>query len=135
MFAPVLDGVLVAWALLAGAAIAIPLRLNLAPPVAGSGLVMVRGEPGTGTSRAAGEAVAGVLTGWPLGYPRTAAVLDTASCINRHAVASAWLSGGDAPAARRGVAARGRPSCGSTGAAGGPIAHWRTDKKRRLTDA
>ncbi len=89
MFAPLLDGVLVALALLAGAAIVISLRVILAPPAAGSRLVVVRGEPGTGTSRAAWGAVAGVLAGWPLVYPRTAAVLDTASCIKWHAVASA----------------------------------------------
>jgi hypothetical protein len=105
MFAPLLDGVLVALAWLAGAAIVISLRVILAPPVAGSRLVVVRGEPGTGTSRAAWEAVAGVLAAWALVYPRTAAVLDTASCIKRHAVASAFVSGGDTPAARRGVAA------------------------------
>jgi hypothetical protein len=51
------------------------LRITLAPPVAGSRLVIVRGEPGTGTSRAAWEAVADVLAEWPLEYPRTAAVL------------------------------------------------------------
>ncbi len=65
------------------------LLVILAPPVAGSRLVVVRGEPGTGTSRAAWEAVAGVLTGWPLEFPRIAAILDVASCIKRHAVASA----------------------------------------------
>ena len=81
------------------------LRVIPEPPVAGRRLVVVRGEPGTGTSRAAGEAVAGVLAGWPLGYLRIAAVLDTAGCIKRHAVASGWLSGGDTPAARGGVAA------------------------------
>jgi hypothetical protein len=47
------------------------------------------GEPGTGSSRAAWEAVAGVLAGWPLEYPRTAAVQAAAGCIRRHAVASA----------------------------------------------
>jgi uncharacterized protein YidB (DUF937 family) len=51
------------------------LRVILAPPVAGSRLVVVRGEPGTGTSRAAWEAVADVLAEWPLEYPRTAAAL------------------------------------------------------------
>jgi hypothetical protein len=51
------------------------LRVILAPPVARSRLVVVRGEPGTGTSRAAWEAVAGVLADWPLEYPRTAAAL------------------------------------------------------------
>ena len=39
-------------------------RVILAPPVAGSRLV-VCGEPGIGTSRAAWEAVAGVLAGGP----------------------------------------------------------------------
>ena len=47
----------------------------LAPPVADSRLVVVRGEPCTGTSRAAWEAVAELLAEWPLEYPRTAAAL------------------------------------------------------------
>jgi len=51
------------------------LRVILAPPVADGRLVVVRGEPGTGTSLAAWEAVADVLAEWPLEYPRTAAVL------------------------------------------------------------
>lgn len=51
------------------------LRVILAPPVARSRLVVVRGEPGTGTTRAAWEAVTDVLAEWPLEYPRTAAVL------------------------------------------------------------
>jgi len=51
------------------------LRVQLAPPVAGSRLVMVRGEPGSGTSRSAWEAVADVLAEWPLEYPQTAAAL------------------------------------------------------------
>jgi hypothetical protein len=51
------------------------LRVILAPPVAGSRLVVVRGEPGAGTTRAAWEAVADVLAEWPLEYPRTAAAL------------------------------------------------------------
>jgi uncharacterized protein YidB (DUF937 family) len=51
------------------------LRIILAPPVADSRLVVLRGEPGTGTSRAAWEAVADVLAEWPLEYPRTADVL------------------------------------------------------------
>ena len=51
------------------------LRRILAPPVAGSRLVVLRGEPGTGTSRAAWEAVADLLADWPLEYPRTAAAL------------------------------------------------------------
>ena len=51
------------------------LQVILAPPVARSRLVVVRGEPGTGTSRAAWEAVADVLAQWPLEYPRTAAAL------------------------------------------------------------
>src|SRR6516164_3213908 len=51
------------------------LRVLLAPPVADSRLVVVRGEPGTGTSRAAWEAVAELLAEWPLEYPRTAAAL------------------------------------------------------------
>ena len=51
------------------------LRVILAPPVAGSRLVVVRGEPGTGTTRAAWEAVAELLAEWPLEYPRTAAAL------------------------------------------------------------
>jgi len=51
------------------------LRAILAPPVADSRLVVVRGEPGTGTTRAAWEAVADVLAEWPLEYPRTAAAL------------------------------------------------------------
>jgi hypothetical protein len=137
MFAPAPDAVLVALALLVGAAI-VSLRVILAPPVADSGLVVVRGEPGTGTSRAAGEAVAGVLAGWPLDDPRTAAVLDTASCINRHAVASAWLSGGDAPAARRGVA-RPWPAVMRQHQHGGRPDHGlvqrrESNAKRRLTD-
>ena len=37
--------------------------------------MVVRGEPGTGTTRAAWEAVAGELAEWPLEYPRTAAAL------------------------------------------------------------
>ena len=51
------------------------LRVILAPPVADSRLVVVRGEPGAGTTRAAWEAVAGLLAEWPLEYPRTAAAL------------------------------------------------------------
>jgi hypothetical protein len=51
------------------------LRVILAPPVARSRLVVVRGEPGTGTSRAAWEAVAELLAEWPLEYPQTAAAL------------------------------------------------------------
>ena len=51
------------------------LRVILAPPVARSRLVVVRGEPCTGTSRAAWEAVAELLAEWPLEYPRTAAAL------------------------------------------------------------
>jgi hypothetical protein len=51
------------------------LRAHLAPPVAGSRLVVVRGEPGSGTSRSAWEAVADVLAEWPLEYPGTAAAL------------------------------------------------------------
>ena len=51
------------------------LRVILAPPVADSRLVVVRGEPCTGTSRAAWEAVAELLAEWPLEYPRTAAAL------------------------------------------------------------
>ena len=51
------------------------LRVILAPPVADSRLVVVRGEPCTGTSRAAWEAVAELLSEWPLEYPRTAAAL------------------------------------------------------------
>jgi hypothetical protein len=35
------------------------------------------------------QGVAGVLAGWPPGYPRTAAMLDPVSCIKRRAVASA----------------------------------------------
>jgi hypothetical protein len=136
MCAPFLDGVLVAPALLARTAIVISLRVILAPPVAGGRLVVVRGEPGTGASRAASEAVAGVLAGCPLEFPRTAAVLDTASCIKRQAVACAWLSGGDTPAARRGVAACvARRSRGSTGSAGGPVTACYSDVTRRRTDA
>ena len=52
-----------------------PLRVILAPSVAGSRLVVVRGEPATGSTRAAWEAVADVLAEWPLEYPRTAAAL------------------------------------------------------------
>ena len=55
------------------------LRVILAPPVADGRLVVVRGEPGTGTSLAAWEAVADVLAEWPLAYPRTAAVLTARS--------------------------------------------------------
>jgi len=51
------------------------LRVILAPPVAGSRLVVVRGDPCTGTSRAAWEAVAELLAEWPLEFPRTAAAL------------------------------------------------------------
>ena len=51
------------------------LRVILAPPVARSRLAVVRGEPCTGTSRAAWEAVAELLAEWPLEYPRTAAAL------------------------------------------------------------
>jgi hypothetical protein len=36
---------------------------------------VVRGEPGTGTSRAAWKAVVDVLAQWPMEYPRTAAAL------------------------------------------------------------
>jgi hypothetical protein len=58
------------------------------------------GDTISGTCKAVASA-----GGWPLGYPRIGAVMDTASCIKRHAVASAWLSGGDTPAARGGVTA------------------------------
>jgi hypothetical protein len=135
MFTPILDGVLVAMALLVDAAIVISLRVILAPPVVGSRLVVVRGEPGTGTSRAAWEAVAGALAGWPLEFPRIAAVLDMASCIKRHAVASAWLSGGETLPLAGVWPAAGRPSRGGTGSAPGPVAACCGDVIRRRTDA
>jgi uncharacterized protein YidB (DUF937 family) len=51
------------------------LRLVLDPEVAGSRLIVVRGEACAGKSRAAYEAVAGRLGDWPLEYPLTAAAL------------------------------------------------------------
>src|SRR5712691_7065802 len=51
------------------------LRLVLDPDVAGSRLIVVRGEACAGKSRAAYEAVADRLADWPLEYPRTAAAL------------------------------------------------------------
>jgi hypothetical protein len=51
------------------------LRLVLDPEVAGSRLIVVRGEACAGKSRAAYEAVAGRLADWPLEYPPTAAAL------------------------------------------------------------
>jgi uncharacterized protein YidB (DUF937 family) len=51
------------------------LRLVLDPEVAGSRLIVVRGEACAGKSRAAYEAVAGRLADWPLEYPSTAAAL------------------------------------------------------------
>jgi hypothetical protein len=51
----------------------------------------------------------------PAGGCRPATRSATTSCIKRRAVASAWLSGGNTPAARGGVALHGRPSRGSTG--------------------
>jgi hypothetical protein len=112
------------------------LRVRPASPAADGRLVVVGGEPGTGTSRAGWEAVAGVLAGWPLEDPRTAAVPAMAGCIKRHAVASAWLSGGDTPAARPGVAAcTAGPSRGGAGTARGPVAAWCGGARRRLTDA
>src|SRR5262249_40568337 len=53
------------------------LRLIVAPPLEESRLVVVRGEPGTGTTRAAWGAGAGELAEWPLEYPRNAAALAT----------------------------------------------------------
>jgi len=51
------------------------LRAVLDPAVAGSRLVVVRGDCCTGKSRAAYEAVADRLADWPLEYPPTAAAL------------------------------------------------------------
>ncbi len=51
------------------------LRRVLDPGVAGSRLIVVRGEACAGKSRAAYEAVAGRLADWPLEYPPTAAAL------------------------------------------------------------
>ena len=51
------------------------LRRVLDPEVADSRLIVVRGVAGTGKSRAAYEAVADRLAGWPLEYPPTAAAL------------------------------------------------------------
>lgn len=51
------------------------LRLVLDPEVAGSRLIVVRGEACSGKSRAAYEAVADRLADWPLEYPPTAAAL------------------------------------------------------------
>ena len=51
------------------------LRLVLDPEVAGSRLIVVRGEACAGKSRAAYEAVAGRLADWPLEYPPTATAL------------------------------------------------------------
>jgi len=67
------------------------LRVILAPPVSGSRMVVVRGEPGTGTSRAAWEAVADVLADWPLEYPRTAAALAARLEAGIHAGTVLWL--------------------------------------------
>ena len=98
------------------------LRVIPEPPVAGRRLVVVRGEPGTGTSRAGWQGVAGVLAGWPPGYLRTAAALDAAGRIKRRAVGSAWLSGNGYLCCWRGWGRlRGRPSGGGAGPAGGPI--------------
>jgi uncharacterized protein YidB (DUF937 family) len=51
------------------------LRLVLDPEVAGSRLIVVRGDACAGKSRAAYEGVAGRLADWPLEYPPTAAAL------------------------------------------------------------
>ena len=51
------------------------LRRVLDPEVADSRLIVVRGDAGTGKSRAAYEAVAARLADWPLEYPPTAAAL------------------------------------------------------------
>ena len=51
------------------------LRRVLDPEVADSRLIVVRGDAGTGKSRAAYEAVAVRLADWPLEYPPTAAAL------------------------------------------------------------
>jgi len=51
------------------------LRTVLDPAVADSRLVVVRGDAGAGTSRAAYEAVADRLPDWPLEYPPTPAAL------------------------------------------------------------
>ena len=67
------------------------LRVILAPPVAGSRLVVVRGEPGAGTTRAAWEAVAGLLAEWPLEYPRTAAALAARLAAGIPAGTVLWL--------------------------------------------
>ncbi len=67
------------------------LRVILAPPVAGSRLLVVRGEPGTGTTRAAWEAVAELLAEWPLEYPRTAAALAARLEVGIPAGTVLWL--------------------------------------------
>jgi hypothetical protein len=51
------------------------LRRVLDPEVADSRLIVIRGDAGTGKSRAAYEAVADRLADWPLEYPPTAAAL------------------------------------------------------------
>jgi len=51
------------------------LRLVLDPEVAGSRLIVIRGEACAGKSRAAYEAVADRLADWPLEYPPTAEAL------------------------------------------------------------
>jgi hypothetical protein len=51
------------------------LRTMLDPEVAGSRLIVIRGDAGTGKSRAAYEAVAARLGDWSLEYPPTAAAL------------------------------------------------------------
>jgi hypothetical protein len=93
--------------------------------------------------------VAGGMPGWQITLIAVGAALAAAAIavlldraltsrrhVIRHAVASAWLSGGDTPAARRGVpAGTAGPSRGSTGAAAGPIAAWCRGVRRRLTDA
>jgi hypothetical protein len=52
-----------------------PLHRVLDPEVADSRLIVIRGDAGTGKSRAAYEAVADRLADWPLEYPPTAAAL------------------------------------------------------------
>lgn len=112
------------------------LRVMPASPVAGGRLVVVRGKPRPGTSRAAREAVAGVLARWPLEDPRTAAVLATADCIKAARYRLCLVERRRCPCCSpRCCRCTVGPSRGGTGTAGGPVAAWCSGGQRRLTDA
>src|SRR5882757_8213142 len=67
------------------------LRTMLDPEVAGSRLIVVRGEACTGKSRAAYEAVAARLGDWSLEYPPTAAALAARLAAGIPAWTVLWL--------------------------------------------